>query len=588
MSEPQSPKAPPAQKPRIGQSSSANRWAAWRAGFSGSAKGFTWKPEPKSIGLDPRGRQLLAGNFMFGGVLVEAPDTLPWDIDPPNDAFLHELHGFGWMDHLAAITDGSGQKRAQAWLADWLTRFGKGRGPGWEPDLAGRRQIRWISHAFFLLSGQAPAQSRAFTSALARQTQFLARRWHVTSHGLPRFEALTGLIYSACTLTGMERHLDRAISALARECSREVDASGGIITRNPEELLEVFTLLTWVSAILAETGREPAPAVQTAIMRIAPTLRNLRHSDGGLARFHGGGRGVSGRLDQALSQSGVRPSVMNGLAMGYARMSAGRVSVIVDAAPPHKGPKSYNAHASTLAMEMTSGRRPVIVSCGSGVSFGPEWRRAGRATLSHSTLNIDGYSSARLGAGINDDGILRQDMVEGPEKVEMQDFPSENGRQITLSHDGYVTSHGLTHIRSLTLDNDGRFLQGEDGLAAMEDTDREVLDHMLANAGGNGIGFSLRFHLHPEVEAEIDLGGHAASLTLRGGEVWVFRHGGEAELRIEPSFYLENGRIKPRATKQIVLFTRLTEYGSAISWSLAKPSDAPLAHRDYAPDPLRL
>ena len=179
-------------------------------------------------------------------------------------------------------------------------------------------------------------------------------------------------------------------------------------------------------------------------------------------------------------------------------------------------------------------------------------------------------------------------MGEGPEKVEMQDFPSENGRQITLSHDGYVTSHGLTHIRSLTLDNDGRFLQGEDGLAAMEDTDREVLDHMLANAGGNGIGFSLRFHLHPEVEAAIDLGGHAASLTLRGGEVWVFRHGGEAELRIEPSFYLENGRIKPRVTKQIVLFTRLTEYGSAISWSLAKPSDAPLAHRDYAPDPLRL
>ena len=588
MSEPQMPNTSTRPKRKALRGSMRNRWAAWRAGFSGTARGFTWRPEPKTIGIDARGRQLLAGNFMFGGVLIEAPKTIPWTITPPNEAFLHELHGFGWMDHLAAVADGSGRVVAQAWLADWLNRFGKGKGPGWEPDLAGRRQIRWISHAFFLLSGQDSSQNQPFFEGLARQTEFLARRWHVSSHGLPRFETLTGLIYSACTLTGMEHHLDRALRALAQECAREVDASGGIVTRNPEELLEVFTLLTWVSALLAETGRSPDPAVQTAIMRIAPTLRSLRHSDGGLARFHGGGRGIPGRLDQSLSQSGVRPSTVNGLAMGYARMSAGRVSIILDAAPPRKGPKSYNAHASTLAMELSSGRRPVIVNCGSGVSFGPEWRQAGRATPSHSTLCLDRYSSARLGVRALGQGILRQELLDGPTKVEVQDTSLGAARQITLSHDGYVKSHGLTHIRSLTLESDGRFLQGEDGLAAMDGADRDVLDKIFANLTEAGLGFALRFHLHPEVDAKIDMGGHAVSLTLRGGEVWVFRHGGEAELRLEPSVYLESGRINPRATKQIVLFSRLTEYGSAISWSLAKPSDAPVTHRDHEPDPLRL
>ncbi len=565
-----------------------NRHAAWRAGTKPVPSGFTSRPEPRSIGSDSRGRQLMAGNLLFAGVLIQVPRDLPWAIDAPSDAFEDELHGFEWLDHLAAVADGSSRPMAQDWLADWLRRFGTGRGPGWVPDLVGRRQIRWISHALFLMSGQPEKETRTFYACLGRQTAFLAKRWRSTSHGLPRFEALTGLIYSACTLTGMEHHLPSALKALAQECAREIDASGGILTRNPEELLNVFTLLTWTAAVLEEAEKLPDPAVNTAIMRIAPTLRSLRHADGGLARFQGGGRGAPGRLDQALAQSGVRPATVTGLAMGYARLAAGRASIIVDAATPMMGPQSYNSHASTLAIEMTSGRRPLIVNCGSGASFGAEWRRAGRATPSHSTLAIEGYSSARLGPKSANHGVVKQALIEGPEKVEVQESDSGGARAIAFSHDGYRRTHGLVHLRSLSLENDGRLLRGEDGLAALDPKDRDTLDTVLSRLPMDHIPFSIRFHLHPDVEAKIDMGGAAVSLTLRGGETWVFRHSRDAELRLESSVYLETGRLKPRATKQIVLSGRLTDYGSAVSWSLAKPQDAPRGHRDYASDTLRL
>ncbi len=567
---------------------SINRWAAWRAGYAPKATGFTSRPEPRSIGSDTRGRQLMAGNLLFAGVLVQVPRDLPWAIEPPTDAFEDELHGFEWLDHLAAVADGSSRPMAQDWLADWLKRYGTGKGPGWVPDLVGRRQIRWISHALYLMSGQDGHETQAFYACLGRQTAFLARRWRSTSHGLPRFEALTGLIYSACALQGMEHHLSAALKALAQECAREIDASGGILTRNPEELLNVFTLLTWTAAVLDEAGKRPDPAVNTAIMRIAPTLRSLRHADGGLARFQGGGRGATGRLDQALAQSGVRPATVTGLAMGYARISSGRCTVVVDAAPPMMGPQSFNSHASTLAFEMTSGRRPLIVNCGSGASFGADWRRAGRATPSHSTLAIEGYSSSRLGPKAAYHGVVKQALIEGPEKVEVQESDSGASRAIAFSHDGYRATHGLIHLRSLSLENDGRLLRGEDGLAALTPEDRDVLDKVMARLPLDGIPFSLRFHLHPDVEAELDMGGAAVSLTLRGGEIWVFRHGKEANLTLEKSVYLESGRLKPRATKQIVLSGRLTDYGSAVSWSLAKPGDAPRGHRDYDRDPLRL
>ena len=378
----------------------ADRLTALGAGFGTRARGFLWRPEPRFPGSVVAGRQLMAGNFRFGGALLDAPDTSPWSLSPPNDAFRDGLHGFTWLGDLAALPKAEGREKAQAWVLDWARQYGRGSGPGWTPDLTGRRQIRMISHALFLLNGMSRADSRLFHRTLGRQASFLLSRWQRATPGLARFEALTGLVYSTCALLGMEKHLAPTLDTLARECAREIDPEGGIATRNPEDLLEVFILLTWVSQLLVDTDHSPVPAVDAAIARIAPTLRSLRHTDGSLARAHGGGRGAPGRLVTALVQSRIRPTQVSGLAMGFARLSQGNVSIIADAAAPMLGPHSRTAHAGTLSFEMTVGDDPLIVNCGSGGRFDPEWRLMGRATESHSTLGLEGYASARFGRNI--------------------------------------------------------------------------------------------------------------------------------------------------------------------------------------------
>jgi uncharacterized heparinase superfamily protein len=201
-----------------------------------------------------------------------------------------------------------------------------------------------------------------------------------------------------------------------------------------------------------------------AVERVAPTLRALRHADGGLARFHGGGRGQEGRLDQALATSGVKTIRTEGLAMGFARVSHGRTSIIVDAAPPPMGPVSANAHASTLAMEITSGRRPLVVNCGSGRAFGQNWRRAGRATASHSTLALEGYSSARLAPRVPRWAARASFWRTAPARVTVDWQSDDSTTGVLASHDGYGRSHGLVHVRSLRLGLDGRGITGEDAL----------------------------------------------------------------------------------------------------------------------------
>ncbi len=561
-----------------------NRWHARMATWKRPATAFNSTPEPKTIGSFARGRQITGGNFLFAGFLVQAPGTPVWDLPMPDDAFEAELHGFTWLDDLAAVGDVHAVKRAQVWSHEWVHRYKAGLGPGWTPDLTGRRLIRWINHSVLLLNGQDPEVSTAFFKSLSHQTVFLSKRWKAASPGLPRFEALTGLIYSGLALTGLEDHVDSAIQALARECDAEIDKTGSLLTRNPEELLGVFTLLNWAADALRDAGKRPMDAHTDAIKTIAPVLRALRHSDGGLARFHGGGRGMDGQLDRALATAGVRGTATHHLAMGYARISHGRSSIVIDASPPPVTKASANAHASTLAFELTSGRRPLIVNCGSGATFGKSWRRAGRATPSHSTLGIEGFSSSRLGSVERTADSDAEFLVDTPDEVKFERAEVEGGTRIVVGHDGYVPTHGLTHIRTLHIGFDGRALKGEDVLLARSDADKRRFDMMFGKTRMKGLLFSIRFHLHPDVDATVDMNGQAVSMVLKSGEIWVLRFEGRVDLELESSVYLEKSRLTPRSTKQVVLSGAAVEYATRVSWSLAKTQDTPTAVRDYKTD----
>ena len=98
-----------------------------------------------------------------------------------------------------------------------------------------------------------------------------------------------------------------------------------------------------------------------------------------------------------------------------------------------------------------------------------------------------------------------------------------------------------------------------------------------------GIAWTVRFHLHPDVEAGIDLGGNAVSIALRSGEIWIFRHDSLARMTLERSVYLEAGRLRPRAARQLVLTGRAMSYATRVRWSLAKAHETPDGVRDYEP-----
>ncbi|MDX1782463.1 MAG: heparinase II/III-family protein, partial [Thalassovita sp.] len=175
-------------------------------------------------------------------------------------------------------------------------------------------------------------------------------------------------------------------------------------------------------------------------------------------------------------------------------------------------------------------------------------------------------------------------LLDVPKNVPVQMSQALDGMRFEAGHDGYLKTHGLTHARTLDLTLDGRGLAGEDLLVAIEPSERLAFDRAMTRSQLQGVPFQVRFHLHPEVDATIDMGGAAVSLALKSGELWVFRHDGKLKMTLEASVYLEKGRLRPRATKQIVLSGRAMDYATRTRWSLAKAQETPISIRDLDRD----
>ena len=555
-------------------SAARDRAAALRCGLSWPRTALAAQPEAAAAGSARRGARLLEGALPFAGGAIGPIGADFWRAGPRSREFTARLHGFEWLDDLAAAGGPRAGAAAQALVAAWIALHGRGFGPGWSAEIAGQRLTRWIGHSGLLLDGLGEGDRLALFESMGRQTDFLRRRWRSAGRGLPRFRALCGLARAGLSLEGMDGHLDEALGALDRSCIAWMEAPPR--SRNPEELLETLLLLARTAEALGAAGRAVPGGHAAALRRGARRLRGLRHADGALARFHGGGRGLEGDVDRILAAAGAGADAPDGPMMGFVRMRALRTSVVVDAAPPPGAGAPAGAHASTLAFELTSGRRPIVIGCGPGREFGPDWRIESRRTRRHSTLVLADRSSARLAAGPGGVDAL----AGGPRSVPVEIDRVAGAERLQASHDGYVREFGLTHMRRLELGVDGRRLAGEDWLVARSNGDARRHAKAVGAGWPDGIPFDIRFHLHPEVQAQAQA--DAVRMWLRSGEVWELRVEGAETVRIERSAYLDSLLPDPVETRQVVLSGRAAGRSVRVGWELAMSEATPTGLADLA------
>jgi uncharacterized heparinase superfamily protein len=488
---------------------------------------------------DPaRGARLLKGELEFGGgVLRLKPGQ--WGDPDSSPVMLTTAHSFTWLRDLRALGTDAARGRARALIADWIAQPPSPLMR--RPDIAGARLAAWLGHwDFFAASADDVFRTRMMTRLVA-DARALAADLPAEQLDARALTALKGLIAAAVALPDQASFLTRALRFLPQEIARQVLPDGCHAERSPAAQLVALQDLVEIRALLQAAQAQPPAALGTAIERMGPALRAMRHGDGGLALFNGSKEDSAALIEAVLTQagrSGRSPvSLTEG---GFQRMQAGRTVMLIDCGRPPPPGVDRLSHAGTLSLELSVGRERVIVNCGAAPAAGPQWRDATRATAAHSTLTIADTNSSELkGAAIG-----RQ-----PEKVEAQRQEANGAHWLEASHDGYQKPFGAIHRRRLYLAESGDDIRGEDAIEAATPQP-----------------YTLRFHLHPSVNASLQQDGEAVLLRLPSGIGWRLRAEG-ARMTLEESIYL--GGAEPKRTDQVVL-TGYADGPQQVKWAISK------------------
>ena len=507
---------------------------------------------PNRLRGAPEGAWPLASNrFKHPNALGFTDSTIPlinnpWDQSQYDPETWQCLQEFGWLEYLRTSGNDTARQRARDLLESWTIHFSRWGSLVWRPDILGHRLSHWFTAGQFLFQDNSDEFHPSFLQSAATQANHLLRTVNTLQGKARVFLGLKGLIYSGLCLPGYEQSLEKGLRILDREMERQVFPDGGHIDRNPSLLIGLLAHLIDMRDALSVAHVEIPPALQSTIDRIVPLLRAFRMGDGGLALFNGSFEEGSDVVDSVLAKSGVKGKpISNAPHSGFQRIASGKTVVVTDTGSAPTGGSDILAHAGTLSFEMSVGKQRLIVNCGTSVAEGTLWRNASRLTAAHSTVVIDDTNSSE---------ILETGHI-GRRPTEVSHLRKEADGNIWLetSHNGYLGSKQLIHRRNLYLHGSGEDFRGED---------------IISGSGGKTA--TLRFHLHPQIHASVVGDGSTVLLKLPRGPGWRFLAKGGA-VSLAESIYLGD-RGEPRRTEQIVVSSRLSEYGTTVKWRFSKVS----------------
>ncbi len=513
----------------------------WRYG-SANAEHLLIVPQDLRTADPSFWREVQQGQFGLAGTMVILGERSPFDFKAPNRDWERALHGFSWLSHLKAAADDGARDAARRLAVEWTLRHSRGSGIAFEPAVAGRRLVSWLSHAGFLLEDADAATYDAITRAMGADLVRLSASWRDSADGYPRLLALTALVLADLCIAGHDTQLPESERAFSTELARQILPDGGHISRNPGVLVELMLDFLPLKQCFASRGRPPPPGFLVTMQKMLAMLRHMRLGDGMLARFNGMSVSLPAGLATVLAYDDrTVPNLGQATQSRYLRLERGQTVLLMDVGSPPPLEQAGHAHAGCLSFEMSSGTKLIFVNGGAPGSAEGGWQAAARSTASHNTLSLSDQSSSKLVRNESIERLIGATPIQGPDLVEARVDESAGALELNVSHDGYLGRFGLVHRRSMVLSATGRRLLGTDRLEGPRAPVRLR----------NDVPFAIHFHVHPEAECRRVADSAAAEVVLPDGEVWRFSVE-NAGVTIEESTYYSDSA-GPRAGLQLVV-----------------------------------
>jgi len=505
-------------------------------------------------------QEFYAGKYTLGGETVYSNGLSPFFVETATQNWKRELHSFTWLLHFSANKDTLSDTHARALVRDWIELKPEHECKWmWEIETTSRRLISFLCHSIVILGKPDHEFHTLFMRSLGKHVKILRRLIVDAPDGTPFLLAHIALAYASICFSGNPTSLDMCRERLGMILNDQILPDGGHASRNPAVIPEVLALLLPLKEGFAAIDVAPPVQLIEAVERMLPALRFFRHGDGALARFNGTSVTETDLVTTLLRYDETRGQPLSdAVHSGYQRAFRGEGLLLMDTGEPPKGELSVKAGAGLLSFEFSSRLSPIIVNCGTPFSFDEEISQVWRTSNAHSLAIINDTSSARFENPGTSGRPISGQLFSKNVKLELSREDTGDATTITAAHSAHVPEFGIRHQRSVTLDQNGERLYGQEWFSGPDKSD------MRYTTKDN---VALRFHLHPNIKASLAKNGETCLLETREGDQWRFDCPGFTVELAESIFFA--ALPSPRTTWQMIIHAKAYD-NPEINWALQK------------------
>lgn len=508
------------------------------------------------------GKAILSGRFHLTNARMSVQGSGdPWNRPSPTRAFAVELHRFSWLSSLLTQGD-EGAREAVRLFVMWQKTFRAWTPFTWGEEILPRRLINLALSARRLAAQATPDEIHLLAQSMAEQGRHLLRLSQPNGWQAQRAVALVLL---GCVLSGRvgDGFRKKGLNRLPKVLKKIVLADGSHISRSPEQGLELLYDLLLIEDGLSQRGISVPDYLDHYIDRLMRFVRTCSHPDGSLCAFQGSESLLEDQVLPALVRTEQRAAVAvpNVLEHGrFHRMSGRSLTVFVDAGEPRGGDAGYAACDHPMSFEVSGGRDKLIVLPGWSPSQSD--RQEFRIVGAGNSLTIG--ESALLSPVTGRFGEMLNFALEGARyKIRSRRVEAEDsGTLLEMEHEGWRPKFALKHERRLYVDTQRDELRGEERLTPMESKQKQL---------PVAAPFTVRFLLHPEVQASLARDRKSVLLRGPGGRGWWLRHDAK-EVALESGAVFEKGGLRKSVVIALRGVARL-DTQTKVRWKLS-PAEA--------------
>ena len=396
-----------------------------------------------------------SATFYFLNKKIKFKSSICWNDGSIEKLWLYNLHYF---DDLNAIDSDKRINAHHLLVKNWIENNPlSGGGIGWEPYTLSIRLVNLIKWCSRLRVDDAETIQSIYSQA---QVLCKTLEYHILgNHLLSNAKALMFVGHFFEGKVG-EFFINQAYHILERELTEQFLVDGGHFELSPMyTAIAVFDILDLIK-IGRITSRNENPELNRKLHLIAEKglswLQIMSHPDGDVSFFNDSSKGVAPKISYLLSYAntlGVSPSqkidtrALETLkTSGYSRISLGENVLLFDHA--NIGPEylTGHSHADNLSIEWSIGEQRVLVNSGTSLYGVSGERHRQRKTLSHNTVEVDGFDSSEVWSGFR--------VAQRAYSLLESTLSDSTSVSICASHDGYQRLSGrVKHTRCIDVTN---------------------------------------------------------------------------------------------------------------------------------------